>query len=147
MHRPRMADLLTRAFREHADDVPLARRPAGDADRIAVALAAPHRKCAGPAQELSGDRHRQQLDLGHVVEGPARVHAEHGRVDCREVVDRDDRPARRRKQVVAVAPTRSDPTEDRRNDSAVERPGALGVLAEELVETEPGQHPARVVIS
>jgi hypothetical protein len=90
MHAAGVAESLSRSLDEDAHEVPLAGKRPRLADRLAVALAAPDRERAGPAEELAHDRDGEQLRLGHEDHRPRAEGADERRIDRREVVHGDD---------------------------------------------------------
>jgi hypothetical protein len=68
MHRAGVTHALSGSLGEDADSVAVLQGPPRHPQRVAIALAPAHREGAGPAEELAGDRHPEQLDLRHEVE-------------------------------------------------------------------------------
>src|SRR5581483_3368746 len=140
MGRPRIAELLARPLHEHADYVPFADEPARDAQRVAVALAAPHAERAGHAQQLADDGDGEQLDLRHVADRPRRVDADRGRVDRAQVVRREDGATRGGNPRHPVAGARGEHAQNSRQPQPQEAPDRLRVLAEQREQPEPEEH-------
>jgi hypothetical protein len=93
VQRPRMAEALTRPLDVHADELPLTHQFTRVAQRLAVALAAPHAEDAEPAQQRPEPRDVHELGLRQEVERPRREGPDQWMVDPREVVGRDHRAA------------------------------------------------------
>src|SRR4051812_8974055 len=122
----RHAALLPRPFDEEPDGAAVRDELTREAHRLAVGLPAPDGVGAEGADQLAHPRHPVQLDLGHVVDRPRRGGSEGGRVDPREVIQREDDAALQRDVLGAVHPEGRNRLRQRLERHAADRPDCLG---------------------